>query len=295
MGLRPVGVHTLEPPQLACGLGERLGGKSGFLELGAVFLDLARAGVRLAQLRLDRAQLFAQDVLALAARHLLLGLGLDLCLDGRHLELATQERVNPAQSGERITGLQHFLRLGESKTQVRCHEIRQPARVRDGGGDGEDLGGEILERQELLDARAHRPHQSLRFDAPLGLLVRREHPHPGPQRRVLFDEALDFGFCQPLHEHLHPAIGQAQGAHHHGDRSHAVELIGGRLFHVGIALRYEQDQPIARQGVIHGSHGRLPPHEQRQHHVREHDVFAQRKQREFFRDLELRERSVHGL
>ena len=120
-------MHAFEAPELARCLRERLSRESGLLELGAVLLDLARARVRLAKLDLDGAQLFAQDVLALAARHFLLGLGLDLRLDGRHLELATQERVHPAQSGEWITGFEHLLGLGKAQVQMRCHEIRQPA------------------------------------------------------------------------------------------------------------------------------------------------------------------------
>ena len=100
-------MHAFEATQLA----QRL------LDLRAVLLHLLEARIGFAELGLDRAQLLAQVVLALAARHLVLRLGLDLGLDRGDVDLATQER-------EEIEIIKEFLpeQLGEAEMRAVCAE-----------------------------------------------------------------------------------------------------------------------------------------------------------------------------
>jgi hypothetical protein len=74
LGLGPLRVHALHPAQLAHGLGQRLARQTRLFHLGPVLLRLLEARVRLAELVLDRAKLLAQEGLALAAVHLVVGL-----------------------------------------------------------------------------------------------------------------------------------------------------------------------------------------------------------------------------
>ena len=226
--LGPVGVHALQAAQLAHGLGERLLGQLRLLDLRAVLLRLLDARVALAELGLDRAQLLAQVVLALTARHLVLRLGLDLGLDRGDVELAAQQRVHPAQPRERIRDLEHLLGLGEPQPQIGRDQVGEPPRLADVRGDREHLGRQVLERQQLLDARAHRAHQRLALDAPLRLVVRGKRRRRAPEGARVLDEGIDRGAREALHQHLHAAVGHPQGAHHHHDGADAVEIVGRR-------------------------------------------------------------------
>ena len=144
----------------------RLLGHAGLLDLGAVLVRLVAAAVGLAELRLDRAQLLAQEVLALAARHLVVRLRLDLRLHRGDVELAAQQRVDLAQPRQRVLDLEHLLGLGDAQLEVRGHEVGELTRLVDRERDREHLGRQILQRQQLLDPPAHGAHQRLGLDAP---------------------------------------------------------------------------------------------------------------------------------
>ena len=250
------------------------------------------ARIDLAELGLDRAQLFAQVVLALAAAHLLLGLRLDLRLHAGDLELALQQRVHLAQPRERIGDLEHLLRLGEAQLQVRGDQIREPAGLPHVRRDREHLGRQIAERQQLLHARAHRAHQRLALHAPGRLRIGRDRRDLRPERGLVLDERLDARLGEALHQHFDAAVGQAQDAHHHRDRADLMQVVGFRIFDLGVALRGEQQQAVARERVLDRGHRALPRQEERQHHVREHHELPQREHRHLVRHLEV---GGHGL
>jgi hypothetical protein len=237
-------VHALETAQLAQRLGVRLLGHLRLFDLDPVLLHLLQAGIGLAQLGLDRAQLLAQVVLALAARHLVLGLGLDLRLDGGHVDLAAQQRVDLAQARERIRDLEQLLGLGEPQAQVGGDEIREPPRLVHVRGDREHLGRQVLQRQQLLDARAHGAHERLALHAPLRLLIGGKRRRGDAQRARILDEGVDRRTSEALHQHLHAAIRRAQGAHHRDDRADAVQIVGRRIRDLGIALGHQHQQAI---------------------------------------------------
>ncbi len=294
MGLGAVRVHALEAPHLAHGLRERLLGHPHLLDLDAVLLRLLDARVGLAELRLDGAQLLAQVGLALAAVHLVLGLGLDLGLDGGHLELPTQQRVHAAQARQGIDDLEQLLGLGEPQPQVRGHEIRQAARLVDVGRDREHLGRQVLERQQLLDPPAHGADQRLGLHAPAGLFVRRQGAYAHPAGPLVLDEGIDARLREALHQHLHAAVGHAQDAHHHGHGAHAVEVVGLRGLDVALALRHEQHQPVAGQRVLDRGDRALARHEERQHHVGKDHQLPQREHRQLVGNREGGAEFAHG-
>src|SRR5438105_2108004 len=95
--------------------------------------DLGLLGVALAELLLDRLQLLAQEVLALA----LLDLGGDLRLDLRaelvDLELALQDRGHLAQALVHVRELEDLLFLLGLQPQRRDDEVAERARVVDVG------------------------------------------------------------------------------------------------------------------------------------------------------------------
>ena len=106
------GRQALEPPQLALGLLSGLLGQLGRLDPLAQLVDLGLLLVRLAELLLDRLELLAQVVLALALLDPRLDLGLDLGAELDHLELAGEDLREAAQAPADIDLLEQLLLLG---------------------------------------------------------------------------------------------------------------------------------------------------------------------------------------
>ena len=102
------------------------------VELLAQLVHLGLLRVALAELLLDRLQLLAQEVLALALLHLRLHLRLDLRAELEHLELAIEDRRDPPQALLDVDRLEDLLPLlGLDRAQRRRDEVRERARVVD--------------------------------------------------------------------------------------------------------------------------------------------------------------------
>ena len=89
--------QPLEPAELALGRLLRLLGQARLLDPLAQLVDLGLLLVALAELLLDRLELLAQEVLALALVDLGLDLGLDLGAELDHLELAGEDLGEAAE------------------------------------------------------------------------------------------------------------------------------------------------------------------------------------------------------
>ena len=123
--------QLLQAGELALGRLLRLLGQPGLLDPLAQLVDLRLLLVLLPQLLLDRLQLLAQEVLALA----LVDLGLDLRLDLRaeldHLELAGEDLRETPQPLGHVDGLEQLLLLL--------------------GGDAQRAGDQVGERRGLVE------------------------------------------------------------------------------------------------------------------------------------------------
>ena len=124
--------QALEPRQLAIGGLLSVLRQRQRLEPLAQLVDLGLLGVALAELGLDRLQLLAQEVLALALLHLRLDLRLDLRAELEHLELAVQDRRDLAQPLLDVHRLEDQLPLlGRDRAHRRGDEVGERARVVD--------------------------------------------------------------------------------------------------------------------------------------------------------------------
>jgi hypothetical protein len=109
----------------------------------------------------------------------------------------------------------------------------------------------------------------------------------------MLDDGIDASLAEPLDQDLETAVGHLQGAHHHGDGTDTVQIVRVGIDRLGIALRDEQDQPIAAERFLDGRNRMVPRHEERKHHVREDDELAQREDRKLFREMVSRGRAFH--
>ena len=104
--LGAVGMRALEPAHLALELLVGLLRQVALGGLGAVAGDLVGEVVALAQLGVDRAQLLAQEVLALRAVHLLARLGRELLLHLEQVDLALEQLRDAPQPHQSVGGLE---------------------------------------------------------------------------------------------------------------------------------------------------------------------------------------------
>ena len=260
VGLGTVGVHALEPTQLL----ERLGRAPRrsiprVLDLRAVLVHLFTGARRSRRARAWIARkLLAQEVLPLAARHLVVRLRLDLGLDGGDVELAAEQRVHACRrraSGSSISRIS-WASFHACRLQVRRDEIGELTGITHVGRHRQHLGRQIACRGSSSSTRdpAPCPHEGLGLDAPLvgrilvGIELRYARPggaraaRPGTRCRAL---------AEPLHQHLHPAIGHAQHAHHRHDGADPMEVRparGARCPPSRWAVR--QEQAIARRAPL---------------------------------------------
>ena len=124
--------QPLQPAELALGLLPRLLGQLRLLDPLAQLVDLGLLLVALPQLLLDRLQLLAQEVLALALVDLRLDLRLDLGAEPHHLQLAGEDLREPAQPLRDVDLLEQLLLLGARDPQRAGDQVARAPRGRRG-------------------------------------------------------------------------------------------------------------------------------------------------------------------
>ncbi len=296
LGLGAVGMHPLEATQLAHRLFTAGVRQIRLFDLEPIVVELVGARVDLAELALDRAQLFAQEGLAVVPGRLLRDRAMEIRPRRRRLEIALEKSIDTAQPGQGILDLEDLLGFLESQPEIRRDEVGEPAGALDVGRDREDLGREVLQRQQLFDPRSNGPGQRLAFDRPFVAAVfgRGEGRDANTRALRVFDHRLDAGLAESLHQDLEAPVGHLEGPQDRRDGADAVEVVRIRIDRLGIALRHEQDQAVAALRLFDGRDRMASLHEERKHHVREDDEFAKREDRKLFRKMVGRGRAFHG-
>ena len=242
-----------------------------FFEVGTFFA--------VAELLLDRLDLFVQVVLALALLHLPLDAAADALFDLQDVDFVLEQLEQLLQAlGHRVE-IEHRLLGFELERQMRCDGVGQAAGIVDAGDRGEDLGRDLLvELDVLVELLRHRAAQ--RLDLGRGLARRLNGRHLGHEVLAGVGDVARLGALQALDQHLHGAVGQLehlQDARHAADGEHVFRA---RLVLAGGLLCHQHDLAAA----LHRGFERLDrlgaAHEQRDHHVREHDHVTQRQQRQ---------------
>ena len=214
-------------------------GRPRVVDALAVLIHLFGARIEFTELSLDRAELFAQEVLALVLRiaDAIARMAVRLGIGGARLQLAPQQSVDASQPCQRILGFQHLLGLGDPQAEIRGHQVGQAAGAIDVRRDRQDLGRQILQRQQFLDARPNRAHHRLGLDVPRLVLIARQRRDANPGTAALLDERFDRRTLEPLDENLEATVRHTTTAQHHRHRSHSVQIFGLGRRTLRIALR----------------------------------------------------------
>jgi hypothetical protein len=281
---RRLGRHRRHEPQLfelRLGFLARVLGHARLLDL---FLDLVEVGAffHLAELFLDRFDLFVQVILALALLHLALHAAANALLDLEDVELAFDELQKVLEPRFHVEHLEYFLLLLELERKVRGDRVAEPPRFVDTGERSEDLRGNLLVQLhvliELLDHRA-----AHRFRLVVGRVVRRKRRDADREMGREVDDFIDARALAAFDQHFYRAVGQLQHLEDVRDAADFVQILRRRIVLGGGLLRNQHDAfPRFHRG-LEGLDRLRPSDEERNDHVgKDHDV-AQRKQRKLGR------------
>jgi len=232
-------------------------------------------------------------VIALGARHLGAHVALHLLLHRRDRKLAAQQRVDAPQPAHGIDDLEHFLSFVDAEPEVRRHQIREAARIVYVGGDRQDLGRQVPERQQLFNLLAHGSNQRLDFHAPTRRRGRLESFDPDVHVRLGAQIVGDLDLAETLNQHLEAAVGQPHHSHDHPDTTDRVEVLGGRFVDVSVALRNQRQQSIALHRLFDRLDRDVAADEQRKDHRGKHHCISNGKQRQALWYFEGTERVFH--
>ena len=184
-GLGALGVTALEASSLLVELLERF--RPHLLLFGdpAVLAHFLGDVAVVAELLLDRLELLAQVVLALAAVHLAARLKRDLLLHGQELDLSSQKPMDSPQASERIEGREDLLRLAPWQVEIAGCEIREPPGLFEVGGEDHDLRGDLLaEVDDALEVLLDGSHHGLELERLVLRLVLFDRPDLGLKERA---------------------------------------------------------------------------------------------------------------
>src|SRR4051794_3278639 len=275
--------QALEAVELALGLLHAVLGQPRGLDLLAQLARLGLLLVDFAELVLDRLQLLAQEVLALALLHLRLDLRLDLRADGGQLELPREHLREQAQALRQVALLEQPLLLLGLDAQRAGDHVRQLRRVLEVGHGDLQLLGQVGDLGD--DLREHRLHAAVEGLELVGLVhdVRGLldagdqvwlGPHEALQRAPLrpVDQDPEGAVC-PLHQAGPPA--------RHAD---AVDVVGAGLLVLGILRGDHREHPRAGQHVVDEPDRALLADRERHEGLGERDAVAQRQYREGLRE-----------
>ena len=221
------GREALEPVHLAR---RRLGGVLGQVlgrELLEQLVDLGLVVVDLAELLLDRLQLLTEEELALGLVDLARDLRLDLRAELRHLDLAPEDRRDPAQPLLDVGRLEQLLPLVRLQPQRRRDQVRERGRVVDvGGGELQLLRQVGRHPDDLRELLLHRPGQRL----DLGRLRHdlRQVLELGDEVRLVLDRLDEADALDTLDEDSQRPVGHLDHLVDDRDRADAVEVVPAR-------------------------------------------------------------------
>ena len=231
--------------ELAVGLPADVLGQLDLLELLAQLARLGLGLVELAELLLDRLELLAQDVLALALVDLGLDLGLDLRADRDDLELAGQDLRQPAQPLGDVDLLEQLLLLLGL----------QPQRAGDEVGAARPGPRRWRPRAAAPRAGTAPPRRSGRTSlhvaherGQLGRLARRRRAARAISRdeiRLLADPARDAHALRALHEDAQRPVGDLQHPRDDADDADLVEVAGPGTSIVRVAAGDHHEHAVA--------------------------------------------------
>ena len=216
-------------------------GHAGGFDLLAQLIRLRLLRILFAKFALDRLELFAQEVFALALIHLGAHIRLNLPLDLENLNLSRQERCDVLESRNYIDRLKQLLALiGRHVRGVRRHVGEQPW-VANVLRSNSCLRWHRCARSDVrLHLRLHTAHQ--RFNLNAGDLWRFDNGALQHERGASGVERLHLEATLALHNGAKRAVGKVHDLRDLGECAHRMQLVDrGDLLLLWLTLGDQRD------------------------------------------------------
>ena len=234
-----------------------------------------------AELLLDRLELLAEVVLALALADLGLDLRLDLRPERQDLGFLGQHRDQARQARLDVGRLQQLLLgLGRQRGQRRRDEVAEPIGLGDVLHDGRQLVRQHRRQLDHLPEEVHRvPREGLRLEVAgrrreLGLFR-----DPGYEVRAHLRQLDDTDPVQTLDDQPHRPVRLLEDLVYGGERPDPMQIRLLRLLRRGVPLGEDADQAVPPDHVFEQADRRLSPRAERQGGLREQHGVTQRQDR----------------
>src|SRR5690606_9149144 len=273
------GAHVLELLQLGLGLFPRFFAQPRLPDTLFQLGQLVATVLALAQLLLNRLELFIEVVLPLGLLHLPLDAVPDALLYLQDADLGFHETEDLLETLGNRGRLQQFLLLGNLQGEVRGDGVCQLARHLDLIDRDQDLRRDLLVQLDvLLELGDSGASQSLELLLVALFLFE--------QFRISFEEVLALAEARnqralaSFDQNLDRPVGQLQQLEHGSDRADRVNVAGGRIILRSVLLSDQKDLLVVLHHVLESPYGLLAADEQRHDHVRENDNVPQGQNRE---------------
>ena len=225
--------------------------------------------VGLTEFLLNGLHLFAQVILTLALRHLILNVRLNLGAELQHLHFPCQLPVQAFQPNLELKAFQDFLLFGTGeRRKIGGDKIGKPARLI----DIHHYGLQVIRqrRRKLHDLLEHRRHAAnqrvkVRFLRARGNV--RQRLHPGAQERFHLRDFLNGDPLQPFHKDEQTLAGKLDDLVNEGHRPDLKQVNRLGVIHPGIALGDDADVFFFFFEIVDELQGTVPTHRQRQNGV----------------------------
>jgi len=241
--------------------------------------DLAGVGVGLAQLALDRAQLFPEEEVALrlgdGRRHV----ALDFGAEREHFMLAVEHGQQPRQPLLDRVGFEQFLPFLQVEVEVDGNQVREVSRVLCVERRDFDLLGQCRRKlDDLLKLALRVAHHGGQLHG-VFLLVAQQF-EPGAQVRVGRGIFLEPDPPQPLHQHAHRVIRELEHFEHARRAADLVHFLRPGIFRLRVALQRQAQQAVSADHVVNEFDALRGLHQQRGHHAGENHNVGQAQDRQ---------------
>ena len=256
-------------------------------------LDLLGLVVALAQLLLNRLQLFAEEVFALVLPDFRLHLRLNLRAELEDLELLDQDPIERVHTRAHIERLEHFLfdRGGDGR-QARGDEIGETAGLADVRRQRlQIVGQQRRQRHDLLEIRLDVTQQ--RVDLQTIVVTERLDGRRDPRAQIglRFLDLVQPKPFEALHDQPQAAVRQLEHLVNQTGGSDLVQVGLLRLLDGRIPLREDADQFALRDGFVDQTNRAFARHRERHEGIRKQDGVAEGQDRQLIRN---RDRTIAG-
>ena len=237
------------------------------------------------QLLADRLELLVEIELLLVLVDLTPDLALDLSFEFQDLELVRERLAELPEPLREVVLLQHGLLHRDFQNQVRGDRVGEEHRISDVVGGREHLVRHApVQVHVVVEGGEHVPHHRLELRVLAHLVV--DDGDGGRHVVRAAEELLGAGAADPLDQHAHRAVREAEELQDADHGSDPVEILRGRVRYVGPALRQHEEHAVLLHGRFDRVHGRNAPHEERNRHIGENHHIAKREKRDPVPDLE---------